>query len=448
MGFLSNLFSSAWNGLSGGVSSLGRGVDDLAHGDLSSAGGELENSYKNFSDIPGLGISRALYQGFNGDLSWNPYSNDNSVWDYAAGGSASEDPKNRQVGRAIGTAIGSYFTGGALSSMYGAAAGGALNGAAWAGAQAAGTGQDVGSATLKGAATGGLGSYVAGQDPAGYMGVTNTAGKAAINSGIASGLSTAVRGGDSSAIGKSALTAGATSGIGALGDSSMDNGVYGSSPAPWAQERTDLTGTGFNQQSYAGGSPGNAFIATYGGDAAPRNDGDNNPFNDYLQSALGFMKQPGANGRSRWADATQGLAGMWLANRQRRDASRMLNEIGGGTGAYGEQMKRQLMARDAASGRRSDYGGREMQLQSALAQMAARNAPAINQLTQQKYGGYLGMLNNGMSLANASGAFTPNYNLSTLPQMNTSVPQFRAPEAALSDEVVRPGRMGRQWGGY
>lgn len=51
---------------------------------------------------------------------------------------------------------------------------------------------------------------------------------------------------------------------------------------------------------------------------------------------------------------------------------------------YAQQMRQQLERRDAAAGRRSQYGPREVELMAALAQQAARSAPQLNQLQNQR----------------------------------------------------------------
>lgn len=53
-------------------------------------------------------------------------------------------------------------------------------------------------------------------------------------------------------------------------------------------------------------------------------------------------------------------------------------------GAYAQQLRQQLERRDAAAGRRSQYGPREVELMAALAQQAARSAPQLNQLQNQR----------------------------------------------------------------
>lgn len=50
---------------------------------------------------------------------------------------------------------------------------------------------------------------------------------------------------------------------------------------------------------------------------------------------------------------------------------------------YAKQLRQQLERKDAASGRNSQYGPREAQLQALLADKAAGTAGTIGQLTQQ-----------------------------------------------------------------
>lgn len=114
----------------------------------------VRTTFNALADIPGspeavmLGLSR----GFNGEASWNPYSEGQGVLDIMGGGnSLSQDPRNRRTGRQIGTAIGSYFTAGLLG---GGVAGSAGSGAIWGGAQAAGTGGNVLEGASRGAAIG------------------------------------------------------------------------------------------------------------------------------------------------------------------------------------------------------------------------------------------------------------------------------------------------------
>lgn len=82
-----------------------------------------------------------------------------------------------------------------------------------------------------------------------------------------------------------------------------------------------------------------------------------------------------------------GLAGLYLGNRANVDNTNQINNLNGlfsQNSPYSQQMRQALERRDAAAGRRSQYGNREVELQAALATQAARSAPQIQQLTNQK----------------------------------------------------------------
>jgi hypothetical protein len=77
---------------------------------------------------------------------------------------------------------------------------------------------------------------------------------------------------------------------------------------------------------------------------------------------------------------------------------------------YAQQLRQQLLRKDAASGRRSQYGPREVELQARLAEMATRNAPNVlaanrQALEQQQLGRKTNgqLIASGLSLANQSG---------------------------------------------
>jgi hypothetical protein len=85
-------------------------------------GGAILGFESKLPGTPGAAVA-ALSGGLDNSLSWNPYSSRNSVWDMGAGGSIlSQNPRNRTVGRAVGSAIGGYFGAGALGLGAGAGA--------------------------------------------------------------------------------------------------------------------------------------------------------------------------------------------------------------------------------------------------------------------------------------------------------------------------------------
>jgi len=393
MGFLSNLINAGLDGTKNAVTAFGRGADDLAHGDWDSFTNESENTFNGLADIPGTDFSilRGLYDGANGDLSWNPYDEGNSVWDQAAGGSASNDPNNRRWGRTIGTLIGSYFTGGALGSAMGSSTGGAAaSGALWGAGQAAGYGgdsSDIARGAVRGGISGGagsyIGSYIEGLDAAGNLGVTNPAYRGILNKTVSGAATTAMTPGtDSSDIARGAVYSG-VQGLGPM-FSGMFSGNSNANPYSVEFNPNNNSSVEFNPNN-------NSFEST-----------NQSGFNNILDQVYGVLGHVGIN-RGNTGQIVEGLAGLYQANRQHKQAKDLMAMIGGRRDAYGAQLRRQLERRDAASGRRSDYGGRETQLQAALAELDSRNAPGMMQLSNLESLSRLGMLQSGLRLGSKMG---------------------------------------------
>jgi hypothetical protein len=91
-----------------------------------------------------------------------------------------------------------------------------------------------------------------------------------------------------------------------------------------------------------------------------------------------------------------GGLGLYNANQARQDANTQIGNINasqaqfGPDSPYAQQLRQKLERQDAAGGRRSQYGSREVELQARLAEVNAnqqsRNAPALSQLYQQRQG--------------------------------------------------------------
>lgn len=429
MGFLGDLFKAGTGGTEDAGRAFARAGDDFAQGDFDAFTNETENVWDGLAGIPGTSFSTAdgLYRGFNGDLDWNPYSYDNSVWDQMAGGSASEDPSNRRTGRTIGTIAGGYFTGAGLGSLFGSSTGGAAaSGALWGGAQAAGTGgdrDDIGKAALMGGLYGGGGQYIAGLDAAGGAGVTDPALRAGLNSAIGgAGLAALTPGSSGKDIGKSAMYSGVTGYLGNIGNSSStnsDSNPYAveydpntkslastnqSSKAPWANQGTSVSGQPqMSVAPYASGYEYGGMPSSTQQEAPSSSpslmDQVTSLFNDYMPSG------------NQLGNLSQGILGIYQANRQRKQAKELMNLISGRRNAYGEQMRSNLMARDAASGRRSNYAGREQALQASLAELDSRNAPTMMSLQNRIDDSRGSMLQDVLRMGSRSGLFDRRQNL-------------------------------------
>ncbi len=106
----------------------------------------------------------------------------------------------------------------------------------------------------------------------------------------------------------------------------------------------------------------------------------------------------GGQGLSLGTGMGLGLASLYQNYKNNKESGGQLSSLQnmyGQNSPYSQALRQQLERRDAASGRRSQYGPREVELQAQLAQMASRNAPAINQLLQmrnQQRGQNLGQL--------------------------------------------------------
>jgi hypothetical protein len=135
----------------------------------------------------------------------------------------------------------------------------------------------------------------------------------------------------------------------------------------------------------------------------------------------------GVMGAMNLGDIAGTLAGLYQANKSSKDArnasngvtgavNQQLADMFGPNSAYAQQLRQQLERRDAASGRRSQYGAREVELQAKLAEMQSRSMPGImNAMTQQQQAALVmqqqrraqqnAMLNGLLGLGRKSGLF-------------------------------------------
>lgn len=272
--------------------------------------------------------------------------------------------------------------------------------------------QLTGADPLTGFALGGLGSLA--PNFAGYAGINNPFLAGSVNGAVKGAAGAAVQGQD---IGGGAASGGIMGGLNSLSglfrDNSMpDVGTMGGelfaadgqsydpvSNAPainyWGAPN-DVTRTRLS--SAGAGDVGRSATSSVGDTASS--------LFDSVSSLLFPSSEAGIGGsRLQFGDLAQGLAGMYGGYRQRRDAKEMLKSIGPRRDAYSQNLQRNLSRRDAASGRRSDYAGREVALQSALAELDSRNAPMISQLNQQSNMGLANILQSGLRLGGRAGFF-------------------------------------------
>lgn len=116
--------------------------------------------------------------------------------------------------------------------------------------------------------------------------------------------------------------------------------------------------------------------------------------------------QPGSQGGSPNMDmmtgGLAGLASLYQGMRNSREIGGQLNglqSLYGQNSPYAQQLRQALARQDAKSGRRSQYGPREVELQARLAQMASGQAGTMANLMQMQ------QANRGQSLAQLAGLY-------------------------------------------
>ena len=263
------------------------------------------------------------------------------------------------------------------------------------------------------AAAGAAGSAVGSSNVAGAAGVTNPIAQGAINSAAASGTSAAVRGDsvkDAAVTG--AITGGASAGMNE-GFKGMQNQNYpygGYSADPNQQQSPFRSAIGETTQ-YSQPASYQYTPATsggwYGGDMQQPQSYEPSGGFQMPQSYDLPTPQSGGLGSGSWFDTdngrkfrellygarefmgnnakpiTQGLMALYgynRANKAYKEQMSSLSSMFGQNSAYAQQMRQGLERRDAAAGRRSQYGPREVELQAALARNAAGLQPAMMQM--------------------------------------------------------------------
>lgn len=263
---------------------------------------------------------------------------------------------------------------------------------------------------------GGTGSFSLGKTlGAGeYTPVVNSVAKGAVGGAIGA----AGQGGNSSDIGKGAATGatmqGVKQGAGMLGDYFKN---YGNDEMP------DVGTLGGTMQDNNGENS-----ATLGGETTPtqqyanlsmpsrersmsiqssQEGSQDSPVNAFLQS-MG-VSVGGGKGLGNIGDMAGSLFGMYNANKQKKklqEQQSQLQSLFSPNSPYAQQMRQRVERKDAAAGRRSQYGPREAQLAAILADRQAQTMPQ-----QQTYANAIGGYDNAMvnNLLKGSGSLMNMY---------------------------------------
>lgn len=309
------------------------------------------------------------------------------------------------------------------------------------------------------------GNYVANEFLPGAK--TNTLGDVAYNTAAGAGrgaISSGVQGESMSAGAKAGgIQGGLTSGGSYLGQmfsspqasyvpsdrrQGMYNEITQTSSAPQGERADYFSPDGSTSPQM---SKGAAYVPE--GSATAYNTSPSEPglgakFTEFINSIV-------PNSPSRFGDVSQGLLGMYSGYRRRKSAKEMMNQVGANRGAYESNLRQQLARRDAASGKRSNYAGREVELQAALAQLDSRNAPALSQINEARYSGLDNMLRSGLQMGGNLGWFGSQYarpdpGLKPLPNVQpfVSMPQMPMEQGlSLNEMSAVPRGMPRRVNG-
>lgn len=131
-----------------------------------------------------------------------------------------------------------------------------------------------------------------------------------------------------------------------------------------------------------------------------------------VTSALGNTNTPasfqGNDANMGIGSMLPGLAGLYAGYQGMRDSDKMLGglqNLYSQDSPYAQSMRQALARRDAASGRRSQYGPREVELQAKLAQMASSQIPAMAGLQRQQMMARNAMLQQGINAYRMAGGW-------------------------------------------
>lgn len=309
----------------------------------------------------------------------------------------------------IAGAIASYYGGGALGSAFGTAgqaagigagAGQALGGAAVGAGNAWAQDGNIG----QGLVTGGLGGYLGNMDYGSYLGdyMDNPYLRSGFNGAVGGGLNSAISGGNSSDI-LTGAGLGAAKGVGGSiynnynSDNEFDalpGTVGGTAQDEYGESSATMGGQMLPVQQQANDQRAQAL-------GASRATASPSMVDDFISAITPSAAAGGGKGLGAYGDLAGQALGLYDAYRGRRRAREQaagLQNLFTPNSPYAQQMRQRLERQDAAAGRRSQYGTREVELAAKLAEMQARQAPQLQSLYNEENAARNRMLSNGLRL--------------------------------------------------
>lgn len=231
--------------------------------------------------------------------------------------------------------------------------------------------------TLAGA-SGGVGSaagsgLVPGTGGSGLAAGTGGTGLSTAGSSIGAGIGSSI---------PSAPLLGTGAGAGAAGGYGLASGA-GSSLIPGAAATSpySLAGAGASLTPAAAGATSPYSLAGAGASLTPASSAGG--FQSFMDNVLGGAKSIKGLMSSPAGRIGSGLLQMYNAS-EANDQYKKLRDMYGPNSPYAQQLRKQLERKDAAAGRRSQYGPREVELQARLADMYSRGYPSMNAAMNQR----------------------------------------------------------------
>lgn len=366
MGFLRSLFS----GFDDLLHDIGGGVDDLRRGDFSGFDDRAHDALYTVKENPALdtvaGLGLDLFTGGLGskvmDAAYNKSKYGHSFFnfkDFAKGQLAGDLAGGFLGGLGFGMGGNTSLLGVGKNALYGAAKGGLTQGI---------LGESMEDGAKSGALSGGFSSLVdyagsgfdgvyAGKEPGSLYGTTSSGDKF------------------SSIVEDTSMPDVGTLG-GTMRDASGENSYdYGERVPSQAQKEANNSVYESNDGGYMPSSMKNASEIPLGSGTG------SNPVTDLLSA---FTSGTGANGSGpSYLDLAGNALGAYSAYQQRRrikEQLQTLKDMYSENSPYAQRLRSQLDRRAAQTGRRSQVGSRQTQLQALLAEAAMRNQPQTAQL--------------------------------------------------------------------
>jgi hypothetical protein len=236
-------------------------------------------------------------------------------------------------------------------------------------------------------------------------------------------------------IGQGALKGAIGGSINGIGGNGMDDldGSYTARDENGELVHPRDTSPGFIPSYYGGNTSGQSS-------ENPASSTSDNPFSSYIDKAIGLYKNADGSWNGKRMDSTvNGLMGLYGGYKRRQAASGLLRGMDQRRNDYSTALQSELMRKDAATGRRSAYDTRGVELNARLAALDAQQAPALMNASNSQLSGMFNMLSSGYGVARDMGAFgKPQEQPPTSPYLPSTFAQPPTPNYSLGNSLSQP----------